>query len=60
MIEDDFFWTFTPCCVTADGSCGIARLTRFCTWTCAISGSVSSAKYTVIVSWPVDELIDVM
>ena len=28
----------------ADGSCGIARLTRFCTCTCAMSGSVSSEK----------------
>ncbi len=60
MIDDDFFCTLTPCCTTADGSCGIARFTRFCTCTCAMSGSVSSEKYTVIVSWPVDELIDDM
>jgi hypothetical protein len=44
MIDDDFFWTLTPCWTTADGSCGIARLTRFCTCTCAMSGSVSSEK----------------
>ncbi len=60
MIDDDFFWTCTPFCVTASGSCGNARLTRFCTCTCAMSGLVSSEKNTVSVSWPVDELLDVM
>jgi hypothetical protein len=60
MIDDDFFCTETPSCVTADGSCGSARLTRFCTCTCAMSGSVSSEKYTVSVSWPLAELVDDM
>src|SRR5690242_7704625 len=60
MIDDDFFCTDTPCCVTADGSCGSARLTRFCTCTCAVSGSVSSVKKTVRLSWPLAELVDDM
>ena len=32
--------TRTPCCVTADGSRGVARASRFCTSTCASSGLV--------------------
>ncbi len=60
MIDEDFFCTCTPLVVTACGSCGNARLTRFCTCTCATSGSVSSEKNTVSVSCPVDELLDVM
>jgi hypothetical protein len=60
MIVADFFCTDTPCCVTASGNCGSARFTRFCTCTCAMSGSVSSAKYTVRLNCPVDELVDVM
>jgi len=44
MIDDERFWTDTPSCVTAEGSCGIARLTRFWTCTCEMSGSASSEK----------------
>ncbi len=36
-----------PCCCTVWGSRGTASWTRFCTWTCAVSGSVPWAK----VSW---------
>jgi hypothetical protein len=32
--------TRTPCCVTACGSRGVARLRRFCTSTCARSALV--------------------
>ena len=60
MIEDDFFCTDTPSCCTAEGSVGRARFTRFCTCTCATSGSVFSVKNTVSDSCPVDELVDVM
>ena len=60
MMDEDFFCTETPCCVTAVGSCGSARLTRFCTCTWAMSGSVSREKYTVIVNCPVAELVDVI
>src|SRR6185295_6327331 len=60
MIDEDFFCTETPSCVTALGSCGNARLTRFCTWTCAMSGSVSSEKNTVSESWPLAEDVDDM
>ncbi|OPX99119.1 MAG: hypothetical protein A4E60_02877 [Syntrophorhabdus sp. PtaB.Bin047] len=44
---DAFFCTETPYWVTAEGSWGVARLTRFWTCTCAISGFVSRVKYTV-------------
>ena len=57
---DDFFWTVTPWPLTRSGSCGRARFTRFWTCTCAMSGSVSSEKKTVIVSSPLLELVDVM
>src|SRR4249919_805838 len=60
MIDEDFFCTDTPSCVTAEGSCGSARLTRFCTCTCAMSGSVSSEKYTVSDNWPFELLVDDM
>ena len=40
----DFFCTETPNWVTAWGNCGSARFTRFCTCTCAMSGSMSSVK----------------
>ena len=60
MMEEDFFCTETPSWVTASGSCGAARLTRFCTWTCAMSGSVWRLKYTVSWSCPFEELVEVM
>ncbi|CAG2154761.1 hypothetical protein D3C87_1309870 [compost metagenome] len=58
MNADDRFWTDTPCLVTASGSVGSARFTRFCTSTWASDGSVPISKYTVSVMLPVDELVD--
>ena len=60
MMDELFFCTDTPCCCTDWGSVGSARLTRFCTCTWAMSGSVSSEKYTVSTSWPVAELVLLM
>jgi len=44
--------TRTPCCVTAAGSRGVARESRFCTSTCARSASVPGAKLIVIAPVP--------
>jgi hypothetical protein len=60
MNADDFFCTCTPCAVTAEGSCGSARLTRFCTSTCASSGSRPISKNTLRVRLPVAELEEFM
>ena len=60
MIDELFFCTDTPCCCTASGNAGSARLTRFCTCTWAMSGSVFSEKYTVSTSWPLAELVLLM
>jgi hypothetical protein len=57
---DDFFCTDTPNCFTGSGSRGMARFTLFCTCTCAMSGFVVRVKNTVMVTWPVLELVDVM
>jgi hypothetical protein len=40
MMLDERFSTRTPVLRTMSGSCGSAMLTRFCTCTCAVSGSV--------------------
>src|SRR4051794_10935496 len=54
----DFFLVVTPCTCTSWGSCGMARLTRFCTSTWFMFGSVPSANVTVrfsppsLVDWP--------
>jgi hypothetical protein len=40
--------TRTPCCTTVCGSRGDARLSRFCTSTCARSGLVPGWKLSVI------------
>src|SRR5918994_3234749 len=39
---DETFWVVRPCRVTSSGSWGSARLTRFCTLTVLMSGSVPS------------------
>ena len=41
------FLTLTPVCLTSCGKVGKARLTRFCTWTCASSRFVPTSKVTV-------------
>src|SRR4029077_13699958 len=43
----DFFLVETPIALTVSGSDGSARLTRFCTRTCAMSRFVPSLKVTV-------------
>jgi hypothetical protein len=44
--------TRTPCCTTACGSRGVARLSRFCTSTCARSGLVPGSKLSVMLPLP--------
>ena len=48
-IAVDFFCVVTPWACTACGSDDMAAETRFCTRTCALSGSVPIAKVTVSV-----------
>src|SRR5262249_1690811 len=43
----DFFFVETPIALTVSGSEGRARLTRFCTSTCAMSRFVPSSNVTV-------------
>jgi len=43
----DRFLTVTPSAFTSEGSSGSARLTAFCTLTCAMSVSVPEAKVMV-------------
>ena len=52
--------TRTPCCVTAAGRRGVARLRRFCTSTCARSGLVPGSKLSVICPEPLAWLTDSM
>ncbi|MNS84156.1 hypothetical protein D3C72_1179700 [compost metagenome] len=51
-MSGDVFWVTTPCRCTSAGRRGNARDTRFCTWTCAMSGFVPSAKVTVRIIRP--------
>jgi hypothetical protein len=60
MIDEDFFWTLTPCCTTADGQLRHREVHAVLHLHLRDVGSVSSEKYTVIVSWPVELLIDDM
>ena len=46
------FITCTPTFVTSAGSKAVARLTRFCTFTAAMSGSVPCSKYTWMLTSP--------
>src|SRR4051812_8767890 len=48
----DFFLTVTPRRLTRSGSTGSARLTRFCTSTCAMFRSMPGLKVTVSVYEP--------
>ncbi len=48
------FRTVTPCRTTACGRSACAWLSLFCTWTCAMSGSVPSSKVSVICATPVE------
>ncbi len=52
--------TRTPCWVTAAGRRGAARLSRFCTSTCARSGLVPAWKLSVIVPEPLACVTDSM
>ena len=52
MMSGDCFCTVTPSVRTSAGSCGVARATRFCTSTWAVSRLVPSAKVTVRVIVP--------
>ena len=58
MIDDDCLSTVTPCCTTAWGSCDIAWLTRFCTFTWLMSGLLPGLKITAIETLPDEELVD--
>ncbi len=60
MMLEERFSTRTPVFCTTSGSWGRAMLTRFCTCTWAVSGSVPIWKKTVRVICPVDELVDCM
>ena len=58
MIDDDCLSTVTPCCTTVCGSCAIAWLTRFCTFTWLMSGLLPGLNTTAIETLPDDELVD--
>ncbi len=60
MKAEERFCTDTPCNCTTAGNCGSARLTRFCTSTCASEGLVPISKKTVSVMDPVEELVEYM
>src|SRR4029077_10789933 len=51
----DLFSVCTPPRCTVSGRDGRARLTRFCTWTCAVSGLVPIWKETESEYWPAEE-----
>ena len=50
--------TVTPCCCTTCGSRGCASCSLFCTCTCAMSGLVPWAKFSVMVMLPSLSLSD--
>ena len=52
MMSGDAFSVVRPMRCTSCGSRGSACATRFCTWTCAVSRSVPSAKVMVSVIRP--------
>ncbi len=52
--------TVTPCCCTSCGNNGVASDNLFCTCTCAVSGSVPFSKVRVMVTAPLDSLVDAM
>jgi hypothetical protein len=49
-----------PCCWTICGNSGTTACRRFCTCTCAISGSVPLAKVSVIPTEPSEVLLEDM
>ena len=58
MIDDDCLSTDTPCCVTVCGSSDSAWLTRFCTLTWLMSGSLPGLNTTEIDTLPDDALAE--
>ncbi len=60
MKAADFLATLTPCALTAWGSVGRARLTRFCTSTWASDGSVPISKKIDSVTLPVELEVEFM
>ena len=58
MMPDEFLSTATPCWTTVCGSCDVAWLTRFCTLTWLMSGSLPGLNTTLIDTLPDDELVD--
>ncbi len=58
MIPDDCLSTDTPCWTTTCGRRDVAWLTRFCTLTWLMSGSVPGLNTTLIETLPDDELVD--
>jgi hypothetical protein len=58
MMAEDTFSTVTPCCVTVCGSSERAWLTRFCTLTWLMSGSLPGLNTAWIATLPDDELVE--
>ncbi len=58
MMPEDCFSAVTPCCVTTWGSSGSAWLTRFCTFTWLVSGSLPGLNTTLTKTAPEDELTE--
>ncbi|MNU11380.1 hypothetical protein D3C72_2591820 [compost metagenome] len=52
------FDTTRPCCVTAEGSSGVASCSLFCTCTWAMSGSVPLRKVSVMLMPPVESELE--
>jgi hypothetical protein len=50
--------TLIPCCCTSIGSKGVARVSLFCTCTCAMSELVPCSKLSVMVMLPSLSLSD--
>ncbi len=50
--------TTTPCCCTCWGRRGEAAVTLFCTCTWAMSGLTPAWKVAVMVTWPVEALVE--
>ena len=54
------FVTRTPCRCTSCGRRGSASWSLFCTWTCAMSGSVPASKVRITCALPAESLDDAM
>jgi hypothetical protein len=58
MLSASALATITPWACTALGSSGVACVSLFWTWTCAMSASVPASNVTVIVEMPFAAPVD--